>query len=201
MEKFNKIIEGALRLFMCQGVKNANMDDVASSMGISKKTLYKHVDNKADLVHKAFELHQCKILTAINSIHEKNENAIDELFEIDLKLCEMLKNRPPFLISNLKKYYPAVWNIMEDIRKKHIFSSVSKNLDKGKKQGLYREEVDSDIIAKLMINTSDALVNDELFPLTEYNFKNLLQEHRIYHIRGIATPKGINYLDQKLQND
>ena len=52
-----------------------------------------------------------------------------------------------------------------------------------------------------MINTVEAIVDDELFPLTEYNFKNILQENRVYHIRGIATQKGINYLENKLQND
>ena len=78
MERFNRIIQGALDLFLSEGVKSVNMDDVSSSLGMSKKTLYQHVSNKGDLVEKAFKLHQSRILSAINSIQEKNENAIDE---------------------------------------------------------------------------------------------------------------------------
>jgi hypothetical protein len=75
------------------------------------------------------------------------------------------------------------------------------NLNKGVEQGIYREEIDVDIIAKLMISRTDALVNDELFPLTRYDFRKLLTENRIYHIRGIATLKGINYLEQKINEE
>ena len=201
MDQFNRIIESALNLFMREGVKTVNMDDIASFMGISKKTLYQYVNNKADLVEKAFRLHQYRILGMISNIQEKNENAIDELFEIDEKLCLMLKNRPPRLINNLKKYYPNVWEILDEIKKKHLFTCITENMDRGKEQGLYRNEANSNIIAKLIMNTVDALVDDATFPLTQYDFKSLLEENRVYHIRGIATDKGIKYLEQKLKND
>ena len=201
MEQFNRIIESTLNLFLREGVKTVNMDDISSFMGISKKTLYKYVNNKADLVEKAFRLYQYRILGMISNIQEKNENAIDELFEIDEKLCLMLKNRPPRLRNNLKKYYPNVWEILDEIKKKHLFTCITENMDRGKEQGLYRNEVNSNIIAKLMMNTVDALVDDATFPLTQYDFKSLLEENRVYHIRGIATDKGIKYLEQKLKND
>ena len=201
MDQFNRIIESALNLFMREGVKTVNMDDISSFMGISKKTLYQYVNNKADLVEKAFRLYQSRILGMISNIQEKNENAIDELFKIDEKLCLMLKNRPPRLINNLKKYYPNVWEILDEIKKTHLFTCITENMDRGKEQGLYRNEVNSNIIAKLMMNTVDALVDDATFPLTQYEFKSLLKENRIYHIRGIATDKGIKYLEQKLKND
>ena len=201
MDQFNRIIESALNLFMREGVKTVNMDDISSFMGISKKTLYQYVNNKADLVEKAFRLYQSRILGMISNIQEKNENAIDELFKIDEKLCLMLKNRPPRLINNLKKYYPNVWEILDEIKKKHLFTCITENMDRGKEQGLYRNEANSNIIAKLMMNTVDALVDDATFPLTQYDFKSLLKENRIYHIRGIATDKGIKYLEQKLKND
>ena len=201
MDQFNRIIESALNLFMREGVKSLNMDDIASFMGISKKTLYQYVNNKADLVEKAFRLHQYRILRMISNIQEKNENAIDELSEIDEKLCLMLKNIPPRLINNLKKYYPNVWGILDEIKKKHLFTCITENMDRGKEQGLYRNGANSNIIAKLMMNTVDALVDDTTFPLTQYDFKSLLEENRVYHIRGIATDKGIKYLEQKLKND
>ena len=201
MDQFNRIIESALNLFMREGVKTVNMDDISSFMGISKKTLYQFVNNKADLVEKAFRLYQSRILGMISNIQEKNENAIDELCEIDEKLCLMLKNRPPRLINNLKKYYPNVWEILDEIKKKHLFTCITENMDRGKEQGLYRNEANSNIIAKLMMNTVDALVDDATFPLTQYDFKSLLEENRVYHIRGIATNKGIKYLEQKLKND
>ena len=45
-----KIFEKARNLFYSVGVRNTTMDDLAKELGISKKTLYKEIDNKADLV-------------------------------------------------------------------------------------------------------------------------------------------------------
>ena len=199
MDKSNRIISGALNIFLSKGVKNVNMDDISISLGISKKTLYRYVTNKGDLIEKAFRLHQNEILNTINTIQDKKENAIDELFDIDEQVCLFLKKRPPRLLSNLKKYYPLVWAILDNIKKESLFLCISQNIKNGKEQFVYREDVNEDIIAKLIINTADALLDEELFPLTQYNFKLLLLENRIYHIRGIATKKGITYLENKLK--
>ena len=201
MEKKERIINGALELFMRMGVKSVNMDDVASHLGMSKKTLYQFVQNKSDLVEQSFALHHCRVKNMISMICKKHENAIDELFEIDEGVCQLMKNRHPSMVFNLKKYYPKVWGMLEDLKKKHILKTVKNNLESGIKQGMYRADIHVDVIAKLVMSRVDALVDDELFPLTEYDFRQLLKENRVYHIRGIATEKGIEYLEQKLKNE
>ena len=49
----NTIIEKASKLFLQLGFKSVTMDDLADSMGVSKKTLYIHFDNKHQLVSEA----------------------------------------------------------------------------------------------------------------------------------------------------
>lgn len=201
MEKKNRIIEGALDLFMRMGVKGVNMDDVATHLGMSKKTLYQFVQNKSDLVEQSFTCHHGRVRKMIEEISCRHENAIDELFDIDEGVCRLMKNRHPSMVFNLKKQHPKVWGLLDDLKKKHIFKTVKQNLAAGVEQGMYRPDINKDIIAKLMMSRVDALVDDELFPLTEYDFRHLLKENRVYHIRGIATTKGIEYLEQKLQNE
>ena len=201
MDKKEQLIKGALELFLKVGVKSINMDDVSTHLGISKKTLYKIVSNKADLVKQTFTLHQECFIQMIEGIKSKNSNPIDEIFEIDQHLSILLKNRPPQIISNLKKHYPEVWEILDSIRRENIIECVTHNIESGIAQGLYRSNLNRNILAKLLINTLEAIVDDTLFPFTEYDFKTILQENREYHIRGIATPKGITYLENKLQND
>ena len=176
MEKKNRIIQGALDLFIRLGVKSVNMDDVAKHLGISKKTLYQHVDNKEDLVEKSFLHHHCYLKQIIEGVCEKHENAIDEVFEIDEICCKTMKHNHPSLLVNLKRHYPKVWGFMDDFKKKSIFKTVKNNLERGIKQGLYRSDIDTNIITKFMINRLDGLVNEEIFPLTKYNFKQLLKE-------------------------
>jgi TetR/AcrR family transcriptional regulator, cholesterol catabolism regulator len=195
------IIHQSLSLFLKKGVKQVNMDEVASNLGISKKTLYIHFDNKQDLVHTCFQRHNDVVAAMINNSAAQFDNAIDELFAIDESCSLVMKQTNPYLLGELKRYYPNTWSLIEDLKQKVLFNIMKNNLNNGIEQELYRSELDVEIIAKLMISRTDALVNDELFPLTHYDFRKLLTENRIYHIRGIATSKGINYLEQKIYEE
>ena len=134
----------------------------------------------------------------INNSFSQSHNAIDELFAVDESVSLMMKKTNPYLLGELKRYYPNTWNLLEELKQKVLFNIMKNNLISGIQQELYRSELDVDIITKFVISRTDTLVNDEIFPLTVYNFKDLLKENRIYHIRGIATPKGIKYLEKKI---
>ena len=201
MSKKEKIVNGALELYMRMGVKSVNMDEVATNLGISKKTLYVYFDNKQDLVNHCFQKHYDLVSEIINTSAAQFENAIDELFAIDESCSIIMKQTNPYLLGELKRYYPNTWALIEQLKQKVLFNIMKKNLNKGIKQEIYRKEIDVDVIAKLMINRIDTLINEEVFPLTQYDFRKLLTEIRIYHLRGIATIKGINYLEQKINEE
>ena len=201
MSKKEKIVNGALELYMRMGVKSVNMDEVATNLGISKKTLYVYFDNKQDLVNHCFQKHYDLVSEMINTSAAQFENAIDELFAIDESCSLVMKQTNPYLLGELRRYYPNTWALIEQLKQKVLFNIIKKNLYKGVKQEIYRKEIDVDIIAKLMVNRIDTLINEEVFPLTRYDFRKLLTEIRIYHIRGIATIKGINYLEKKINEE
>ncbi len=198
MDVKENIIHQSLILFLKKGVKQVNMDEVASNLGISKKTLYIHFDNKQDLIHHCFQRHNQMFEEMINNSFLQSHNAIDELFAIDESVSLMMKKTNPYLLGELKRYYPNTWNLLEELKQKVLFNIMKSNITNGIQQELYRSELDVDIITKFVISRTDALVNDEIFPLTVYNFQDLLKENRIYHIRGIATLKGIKYLEKKI---
>ena len=79
--ELSRVLFTSIELFLQFGVKSVNMDQIASSCGISKKTLYKHVKNKEDLLEKAFEqavvFMKSELEEAIASVEG---NAIDQLF-------------------------------------------------------------------------------------------------------------------------
>ena len=79
MDIGEKIITKAGDLFMQYGIKSISMDEVARNLGISKKTLYQHVDNKADLIQKVMMTHITAEKHAMCVIHEAANDAIDEM--------------------------------------------------------------------------------------------------------------------------
>ena len=65
-EQEQKVLNQAEALFMRVGIKSVTMQDLSRELGISKKTLYQYVDNKADLVLKIIFNHAQQEIEQIN---------------------------------------------------------------------------------------------------------------------------------------
>ena len=119
-----EIIQKATEIFMQYGIKSVNMDDIARHLGISKKTLYKYVSDKTELVQKGMNMHCCAEDEFISSIEKKGLNAIDENFEIMKFLSSMLKTLHPSIMFDMEKYHPEIWKEMKESRKEMTYGVV-----------------------------------------------------------------------------
>lgn len=196
-EKELKIVQGALEVFMKYGIKSVNMDDIARSLGMSKKTLYQYVSDKNDLVSRAVAF-QCESEDkAIACICERKLNAIEEMFEIMTLISTMLKDIHPSIIYDLEKYHPETMKEMIKSRHQHVFYCIFSNLERGKEEGLYREDLNSEIIARLYVQRMHAMFDPDLFKDHKYSLTDIYYQIFNYHIRGIVSGKGIEYLNER----
>jgi hypothetical protein len=197
-QKKKEIIEGAMRIFMRNGIKSVNMDDIAREQGISKKTLYLVVKDKTELIQKGVTTFCKKEDTDIFGIQSQGLNAIEESLEIKKWVLSMIDGIHPTVMYDLEKYYPQISKKLKDHRMNAVYKSLFENIQKGQKEGYYRSDLHADIIIKLYISRIEILFDQSLFPLSEYALSNLYIESFNYHIRGIASEKGIKYLEKKV---
>lgn len=176
------------------------MDDVARELGISKKTLYQFVTDKDDLVGKFIDNEIELRLEEVCKCFKIGFNAIEELFEISIFMNKLMRNQNPATEHDLKKYYPNHYQRTLQSRREGMYSYILLNLRKGKKEGLYREDLDADVIAKLYLSRSENIQFNELFTIEEFASLKLFIELLNYHVRGIATEKGIIILEQKVKD-
>ncbi|MCO6499958.1 MAG: TetR/AcrR family transcriptional regulator [Vicingus serpentipes] len=200
-EKEEQLLFATLELFMKLGVKSLTMDDISQHLGISKKTLYQFVTDKKDLVKKAMQLAIKNDQCLLGDIAVQEENAIDELLAINEKVSEKLQSIQPAVMYDLKKHYPEAWSMMEDHKKCFVYDMVVKNIDTGIQQGLYRENVNSGIVARVYITLIDKIFDADIFPAHQYTFATIHREIARYHIRGIANEKGVKYLVKRLKDN
>lgn len=184
---------------MKYGIKSITMDDVARELSISKKTLYQYVTDKDDLVGKFIENEIELRFEEIYKCFKIGFNAIEELFEISFFMNRMMKDQNPTTEYDLKKYYPHHYQKTVKARREGMYKYVLQNLKKGKEEGLYREDMDVEIIAKLYMSRSENTHFNELFTNEEFTSIKLFIEILTYHIRGIATKKGIIVLEKKIK--
>jgi AcrR family transcriptional regulator len=199
-EKGIKIIQGATKVFMQYGIKSVNMDDMARHLGVSKKTIYLYVKDKEELLSKSI-LGYCDIEDQqMREISEKGLNAIDESLEIMKMVSSMLQNMHPSIVYDMEKYHPELFSQLKEAREKAIYTSMYDNMKKGQKDGLYRKDFNPEIISPLYMSHVNVLLNQHLFPFTKWKLSELYKESFVYHIRGIASTKGLEYLKEKIKH-
>lgn len=192
------ILKTAADMFLSYGVKSVTMDEIANTLGMSKKTIYQHYKNKNDLVKETTMYMFNLISEGIEDIIEEKLNPIEELYEVKKFLMKNLKDEKSSPQYQLEKYYPKIYNDLRENRFCVMENCISKNLERGLANGLYRDNINVDFISKIYFSCLMALKDQELFPLNNYSKKTLVSYYLEYHLRGICTPKGLEYLNHYL---
>jgi AcrR family transcriptional regulator len=193
----DKIISNASNLFLKLGFKSITMDDIAGEMCISKKTIYKYFCNKEVLIEECTTTIHQEIHLIIEEIISKNHNAIAENFEIKKMFKEMFKSSETSPIYQLKKHYPDIYDkiIIREINACNSF--FKHNIEKGIKEGLYREHINIENYATFYYNLIFSIKGTTS---SEKHAQQLELEILEYHTRALATEKGIIELEKQLTN-
>lgn len=196
-----KLLISIRDLFVKFGIKSLTMDDIARQLGISKKTLYLSFSNKKDLVKKVMEYQISNIQCDVVEMCSGEGNAIDELMGIGKKVNEGLSDAHPSIMFDIQKYYPQAWKVLMNHKEEFVFNKMLTNLYDGIKQGLYRENLNPEVITKAFMVMTEAMMSNQLAIPGKFNFQELHLELMRYHIRGIANGKGREYLKQQFKED
>ena len=197
----NKILEKSIEMFLNYGFKSVTMDDISEKLGISKKTIYAHYQNKTKLIEATTLAIFESISTGIDCICELDKNPIEELYAIKSYVMEHLKDEKSSPQYQLQKYYPKLFYTLKKKQLEIMQECVTENLRKGIEQKLYRSELDVNFISRIYFNGVTGIKDEETFPRDEFTPSYLLENYLEYHIRAIATEKGLITLQNLLSKN
>jgi len=202
-EKLKFILEETSRHFMRYGIRSMSMDDVAGELGISKKTLYQYFADKKELVHSVVKFHMDQTNNCFHNMKVEPGNAIDILLRVSEILIEQMGQMNPSVKYDLRKYYPESFKNLMDYKRGQVLDHIERNLQQGIKEGLYRKDMNTRVIAYFYLMRMDQFLSMELEDekMKNIHFTEILKELFIYHVRGIANEKGIEYLEKNLMKE
>lgn len=189
-----RLLEQAQQMFMKQGVKNLTMDEIAKTMGISKKTIYVQVKDKSELVLETIKRYVNNEKTITTQIRNKTQNPIEEMVLLMNHILLQTKELNPLVLLDIEKYYPASWKIYKHYRNHYIFDFIHTNVKEGIAKNYYRDDLKSDVVTKFYIGALNMIIDQGLFPTSRYTFVSVLKEYTQYHLRAIVTSKGLKEL-------
>ena len=201
MDAKDRIVQGSLKQFMQYGFRNVSMDDIASNLGMSKKTLYQHFTEKEELVAAALEFDiENNQKDCVRSTNTSN-NAIAEVYDIIRVVAEQLRDMNPMVLFEMQKFHPKAFKRFQQHKDEFILKMIHQNLLRGIAEGLYREDINIEVLAKFRLESMMLIFNPEIFPFSKsYPLMDLMMIIGEHFLFGISTNKGYKLI-QKHQLD
>lgn len=198
MDQRDKIINETFQLTLRYGIKSVSMDDIARKLGISKKTLYQHFGNKQDLLKEMVLVAIAQEEADIKRIVAEADNALDAVISIARHFLQFLRGMSPSFSYDMKKYYPDVWRLVDNHNDEFAYKVMYDNIERGKEEGLYRTDINVDIIAKLYVQMCRLITDEDIFPLASYTKTDLYHSIITYHIQSLVSAQGRTVLDKTI---
>jgi AcrR family transcriptional regulator len=199
MEPKERILLKSNELFNRYGIRSVSMDDIATQLGMSKKTLYQYYVDKDELVNAVFDIILNTNKSQCLECSKKGENAIHEVFLSFDMMQEILTTMNPSVLFDMQKYHPSAYKKFQDFRNGFLYKLIRSNLERGIKEELYRSEIDTDILSKYRLFSVLLSFDSEVFPSNKTNLVYIEQQLLEHFLYGLATSKG-EKLIQKYRN-
>jgi TetR/AcrR family transcriptional regulator, cholesterol catabolism regulator len=204
LELKERILLKAEALFWKFGTRSITMDDISRDIGISKKTLYQHFTDKDDIVYQVILYRMDQNRENVSCQMAMARDPIEEILLASEMMRQHLAEMNPALMIDIQRHYPRAWEVCTEFKEKFLLESIRSNLRRGIEQGLYRPEIDIEIMARLRIELIRMAFDTDVFPRVLTGMIEVQIQLLHHFVRGILTEKGsiiYNQYVQEYQND
>ena len=136
MEIKDRIQEKATELFMRFGIRSVSMDDIATQLGISKKTIYQSYADKDELVDAVMEANIYQTQKDCGICSERSANAVEEIFMTMEMIQEQFRHMNPMIVYDLQKFHIRAYQKLTNHKNEFLLSIIRNNIEKGIQEGL-----------------------------------------------------------------
>lgn len=186
----DRIREQAKQLFFKYGIRSVSMDDIAVGLGMSKKTIYQYFSDKDELVEAIVEEDIQETRVDCQECFVQSANAVEEIFLTLDRMLEHLGQLNPTILYDLHKFHFQSFKKFQEHKNSFLLEIIRKNLERGKAEGLYREDINIDILSRFRLESMMLAFNMEIFPQTKYSIVDVTMAIIENFTFGLVTPQG-----------
>ncbi|HNX44452.1 MAG TPA: TetR/AcrR family transcriptional regulator [Bacteroidales bacterium] len=195
-----KIVSGANQLFLKYGIRAVTMDMIAQELGLSKRTIYENFSDKDALIRDCIDMAMKEKERHFDESIQNSENAIDALISMMKFTIQAINRINPLFFTDIQKYFAEINVSKIKSGENCMATEIVSILNKGVQEGLFRKELNMDLVARIFSAQSGVMKNQELYSTERYSKEEILQTLMLNFIRGIATDKGLTIVNQYTGN-
>lgn len=157
-----RIISFARDRFLNPGFSKVTLDEIASELGVSKKTLYKHFESKEDILRAGMQETMRAIAKEIDRIVASDKPFAEKLAGVMMIIGKQVSKLNRSAQSDLRKFAPELWNEIEAFRRDQIFIKMGKMITQARDENIFRPEVNEQILVLMILNCVQGIMNPEV---------------------------------------
>jgi TetR/AcrR family transcriptional regulator, cholesterol catabolism regulator len=196
----NKIKELTIDRITRFGVRGVTMDDIARGAGVSKKTIYQEFGDKEQLIFEVFTETLESDAKVFDEMFINSTGIIDHLVKMSRFIRGKFAHMHPMVLNEIQRYYPRCWQKFEEFKKNHALQGLIDLMEKGKEEGLFRKEINSEILATLRLEQITLSFDPMRFPPEKFNMLDVQMQLFDSFIFGILTEKGKQVYEEQFNN-
>jgi len=189
MTEKDKILNYSIRIFLKNGFNKVTMDEIASGLRISKKTIYKYFASKRKLVNAVFRIYQNNIKRKLNEAVDSKENSILKMKALAKFMAEFSINVDKQMLYDLQTYRPELWKKIDNFRINVIEEIWINIINAGKKEKNIINQP-NDIIIAIILGSIKEVINPDFLLNHSYAIKEAFEITFEIILSGILTEKG-----------
>jgi AcrR family transcriptional regulator len=181
----------AEEMFNKYGCTKVTMEEIAENLGISKKTLYKHFDNKEHVLKEIISTNKCAVDSFIETLLADDSMEFIEKLKRFMKFIANQSSRmDSLLMADLMKNHPDFWNDIKEFRNKKAHSNLSRLLQQGIKDGIFRKDIHTEVLVLGYVGAIHNLITPETLSTLPISANQVFKEIMKILFEGIFTPEG-----------
>jgi AcrR family transcriptional regulator len=163
-------------------------DEVATALGISKKTLYQHFTSKEELfraavLHMRDEMHD----GIQRMVNDPDIDFLEKLrFLLGMVTEKITRLRRPFF-EDVQRKMPDLWEDLQQFRRERVFSVVGKLFEEGNRVGMLRKDVPPELFGLMHLTLVQNIINPTTLAQLPYSTEQVVGAIMKVLFEGILT--------------
>jgi len=188
------IIEAASKLFLQNGVRAITIDRIVKELRTSKRTIYIYFDDKVALLEACLDIYNAEVRKENEALIKASDNVIEAMGYLHQKIIHRSHQINPNFYNDIIHYYPGMLHESYERNGNYVHQQLIDIAKAGIKDGIFRKDMDVEVVGKTVLRLLKMLKDNQLFPATEFSKERLTFGIMLPYLRGLCTEKGIKLI-------
>jgi len=188
-EKYNKILEAAVKVFAANGFYQSTIAQIAREAGVADGTIYLYFKNKDDILFQFFNYKTKQVFQQFGEAVALADNPIDKLRNLvrsHLRAFQQDRCMAILYQTETHKYKRIADDRIKEMSKMYL-DIISDIIEQGQQEGCIRKDLYLGLVKRFIVGSVDEVINTWLHADGQYELASMADPLVELLIRGIGS--------------